>query len=91
MKLDEVPWQIWSLLGGQLIAFVFAWGRALLTISTLKKDIVTVKEDFKQAIDDLKKENHEQNKTTSSMYDKVSATREDVAEIKGMLGSRVND
>jgi hypothetical protein len=71
--MEEVPLNLWLLLGGQFVAFVYAWSRALLNISNLKK------------------ENVNQNKTISAIYDKVSATREDVAEIKGMLGSRSRD
>lgn len=71
--MQEVPFSLWVILGGQFVAFVFAWGRALLSISNLKE------------------KNIKQDNTISAIYDKVSATREDVAEIKGMLGARSSD
>ena len=85
MKLDEIPVTIWALLGGQFVAFAIAWGRALLTISNQKEDIKDIKSDLKEAINELKIENREQNKTTKDMYDKVSATQVSVATIVGML------
>ena len=42
-------------------------------------------------ISNMKEENKTQDKTITEIYDKVSATREDVAEIKGMLSSRSRD
>ena len=84
MKLDEIPITIWAIIGGQFVAFAIAWGRALLDISNLKKDICTSKTENKE-------QNEKQNKTISAMYDKVSETREDVAQIKGMLSTRVGN
>ena len=84
MKVEEIPVTIWVLLGGQFMAFIFAWGRALLNISHLKQE----SEDHKL---ENKEETAKQNKTISAMYDKVSATREDVATIKGLLGARSTD
>ena len=84
MKLDEIPITIWAIIGGQFVAFAIAWGRALLDISNLKKDICTSKTENKE-------QNEKQNKTISDMYDKVSETREDVAQIKGMLSTRVGN